>query len=67
MTTQEMLFGTQLCPVKQEELARLIGTSTSTVSRWKKNPGSIPWDKMKLIIKVRGLTGDDLMKMAKER
>ena len=67
MTTAEMLFGTQLCPVKQEELARLIGTSTSTVSRWKKNPGSIPWDKMKLIIKVRGLTGDDLIKMAKER
>lgn len=67
MTTAEMLFGTKLTPVNQEELARLIGCNQSSISRWKKNPGLIPWDKMKLIIRIRGLSADDLMKMAKER
>lgn len=67
MTTAEILFGTKLTPVNQAELARLIGCNQSSISRWKRNPGLIPWEKMKLIIKARGLTSDDLMKMAKER
>lgn len=67
MTTAEKLFGTRLCPVNQGELARITGVSQSTVCRWRKNPGSIPWEKMKILIRVRGLTADDLMKMAKER
>lgn len=67
MTTSEVLFGTKLCPVNQGELARLVGVNQSTVSRWRKNPNSIPWEKMKLLIRVRGLTGDDLIKMAKEK
>ena len=67
MTTQEYLFGTVLCPVNRKELARLVGVNQSTVSRWSQNPGQIPWDKMKLIIRIRGLAAEDLMKMAKER
>lgn len=67
MTTSEMLFGTKLCPVNQEEMARLIGVNQSTVSRWRKEPGAIPWSKMKILIKIRGLTAEDLMRMAKER
>ena len=67
MTTTEMLFGTKLCPVNQKEMARLVGVDQSTVSRWRKEPGSIPWDKMKLIIRIRGLSAEDVMKMAKER
>ena len=67
MTTQEYLFGTVLCPVNRKELARLVGVNQSTVSRWSQNPGQIPWDKMKLIIRIRGLSAEDLMKMAKER
>ena len=67
MTTSEILFGTKLCPVNQEEMARLIGVNQSTISRWRKEPGAIPWDKMKLIIRIRGLSAEDLMKMAKER
>ena len=66
MTTAEMLFGTKLAPVRQEEMARLTGTSQATISRWKKNPGLIPWSKMKLLIRLRGISQDDLMKMAKE-
>lgn len=67
MTTSEMLFGTKLAPVNQTEMARLIGCSQATVSRWRKDPGLIPWDKMKLLIRIRGISQDDLMKMAKER
>lgn len=67
MTTQEYLFGTVLCPVNQKEMARLAGVNPATISRWRKNPGSIPWDKMKQIIKIRGLSAEDLMKMVKER
>lgn len=67
MTTSELLFGTKLCPVNQKEMARLAGVNPATISRWRKNLGSIPWDKMKQIIKIRGLSAEDLMKMAKER
>lgn len=67
MTTTEMLFGTKLCPVNQKEMARLVGVDQSTVSRWRKEPGAIPWNKMKILIRIRGLTAEDLMKMAKER
>jgi hypothetical protein len=67
MVTAEKLFGTRLCPVNQKELARIAGVNQSTVCRWRKNPGSIPWEKMKILIRVRGLTADDLMKMAKEQ
>lgn len=67
MTTMEMLFGTRLSPVNQEQLARLVGVNQSTVSRWRKDPGMIPWGMMKKIIKARGLTGDDIAKMAREK
>ena len=67
VTTTEMLFGTKLCPVNRKEMARLVGVNQSTISRWSQNPGAIPWDKMKLIIRIRGLSAEDLMKMAKER
>lgn len=67
MTTAEILFGTKLCPVNKAEMARLVGVNQSTVSRWAKDPDSIPWNKMKLIIRLRGLTAEDLMTMAKER
>lgn len=67
MTTSEILFGTKLCPVNQKEMARLVGVDQSTVSRWRKEPGAIPWNKMKMIIRIRGLTAEDLMKMAKEK
>lgn len=67
MTTQEMLFGTRLCPVRTGELASMLGVTQPTIYRWKKNPGSIPWGKMKMLIKIRGLSPDDVMKMAKER
>ena len=67
MTTAEILFGTRLCPVNQQEMARLVGVDKSTISRWRKNPGAIPWDKMKVIIRIRGITAEDLAKMAKEK
>ena len=67
MTTSELLFWTKLCPVNQKEMARLAGVNPATISRWRKNPGSIPWDKMKRIIRIRGLSAEDLMEMAKER
>ena len=67
MTTSEILFGTKLCPVNQKEMARLVGVDQSTVSRWRKEPGAIPGNKMKMIIRIRGLTAEDLMKMAKEK
>lgn len=67
MTTAEMLFGTKLNPVNQEELARRVGVGKSSISRWKKNPEMIPWGKMKLLIRARGLTGEDIAKIAKER
>ena len=67
MVTSERLFGTKLQPVNAAELSRLVGVSHKTISNWKKNPGSIPWEKMKLLIRVRGLTADEVMKMARER
>lgn len=67
MTTKELLFGTALCPVNKVELARIVGVTPPTVYRWSKDPGLIPWEKMKKIIKVRGLSAEDVMKMVKER
>lgn len=67
MTTAEILFGTKLCPVNKKEMARLVGVTPGTVNNWTKDPGTIPWNKMKLIIRLRGLTAEDLMTMAKER
>lgn len=67
MTTSELLFGTKLCPINQKEMARLAGVNPATISRWRKNPGSIPWNKMRILVRIRGLTAEDLMKMAKER
>lgn len=67
VTTQEMLFGTKDFPGNQYNLARVLGVNQSTICRWRKNPGSIPWEKMKLLIRYRGLDAQDLMKMAKER
>lgn len=66
MTTSEILFGTRLCPVNQKEMARMVGVNPSTISRWRKDPGLIPWNKMQLLIRIRSLTADDLMRMAKE-
>ena len=66
MTTKELLFGTALCPVSRIELARIVGVTPATVYRWSKDPGTIPWGKMKKIIKVRGLSAEDVMKMTKE-
>lgn len=66
MTTSEILFGTKLCPVNQKEIARMVGVNPSTISRWRKDPGSIPWNKMQLLIRLRGVSADDLMRMAKE-
>lgn len=66
MTTSEILFGTKLCPVNQEEMARMLGVNQSTISRWRKDPGLIPWGKMQLLIRIRNVTAYDLMKMAKE-
>ena len=67
MTTTEKIFGTQLCPVNLHELSRITGIGPSTLWRWRNNPDLIPWGKMKLLIKVRGLSSDDLMKMVKEK
>ena len=67
MTTQEYLFGTVLCPVNKKELARIIGVAPSTLSRWAKDPGTIPLDKFKAIVKARGCSEGDIVKMVKER
>ncbi len=67
MTTQEMLFGTKDFPGNQYILAQVLGVNQSTICRWRKNPGAIPWEKMKLLIRYRGLDAEDLMKMARER
>lgn len=67
MTTVELLFGTKLCPVNSAEMAKIAGVDKSTICRWRKNPDSIPWNKMKILIKARGLSGDEVMKMARER
>ena len=67
MTTPEMLFGTRLYPVRTCDLAEMLGVTPTTIYRWKQNPSMIPWGKMKLLIKIRGLSSDDVMKMATER
>jgi len=67
MTTAERLFGTKLNPVNQKELARLTGVDQSTISRWKRDPGAIRWRDMKKLVKARGITGEDLAMMAREK
>lgn len=67
MTTKELLFGTKLFPVNKKELARLIGVSPSTIYYWVKDPGTIPLDKFRLIVKVRGCSEGDIVKMVKEK
>lgn len=67
MTTREMLFGTKLNPVCRKEMARIVGCSHTTIGRWREDPDMIPWGKMKVLIRLRKLTPDDLMKMAREK
>lgn len=67
MTTSELLFGTSINTTSTSNLAAAVGVSPRTINNWKRDPGKIPWEKMKLLVKIRHLSGDDLIRMTKER
>lgn len=66
MTTAEMLFGTEINTTATVNLAAAVGVTPRTINNWRRDPEKIPWGKMKTIIRIRSLSGDDLIRMAKE-
>ena len=67
MTTAEMLFGTRGHPANQELMAKAVGIHQTTVSRYSRDIGRIPWGVMKQIIRYQGLSKDDVWKMVQEK
>ena len=66
MTTSEILFGTRLAPVSKKELSRLTGISVATLNRWQGNTDMIPLGKLKLLLRVRNVSAEQVAKILKE-
>ena len=66
MTTSEILFGTRLAPVSKKELSRLTGISVATLNRWRGNTDMIPLGKLKLLLRVRNVSAEQVAKILKE-
>ena len=66
MTTSEILFGTRLAPVSKKELSKLTGISVATLNRWQGNTDMIPLGKLKLLLRVRNVSAEQVAKIMKE-
>ena len=66
MTTSEILFGTRLAPVSKKELSKLTGISVATLNRWQGNTDMIPLGKLKLLLRVRNVSAEQVAKILKE-
>lgn len=55
MTKSEILFGTGVNAVNMARLSVAVGVSKGTMSRWKKEPDSIPLWAVSRICRLRGV------------
>ncbi len=61
----ELLFGTKLKPVSVVALAKQTHIPESTLRMYKRNPGIIPLDRLRIIVKALGLSDEDVSKLIK--
>jgi hypothetical protein len=59
----ELLFGTKLQPVSIVVLSKQTKIPESTLRLYKRNPGTIPLDRLRIIVKALGLSEDDVNKL----
>ncbi len=59
-TAQEILFGSGLRRARAPELAKAIGVSERTARRWMANPDLIPYEKLKIVIRLQNIPDDQV-------
>jgi hypothetical protein len=61
----ELLFGTKLKPVSVVALAKQTHIPESTLRMYKRNPGIIPLDRLRIIVKALGLSEEEVVKLVR--
>lgn len=61
----ELLFGTKLQPVSIVVLSKQTKIPESTLRLYKRNPGTIPLDRLRIIVKALGLSDEEVSKLIK--
>lgn len=59
----ELLFGTKLQPVSIATLSKVTKIPESTLRLYKRNPGTIPLDRLRIIVKALGLSEEDIKQL----
>lgn len=59
----EILFGTKLKPVSITALSKTTKIPESTLRLYKRNPGTIPLDRLRIIVKALGLSEEDFKRL----
>jgi hypothetical protein len=59
----ELLFGTKLQPVSIVVLSKQTKIPESTLRLYKRNPGIIPLDRLRIIVKALGLSEEEVVKL----
>lgn len=67
MTASEILFGTAINSVNTVKLAAAVGVSPGTIRIWKKNPDQIPLGKLRILVKVRSMDNEKIVKVVKNQ
>lgn len=62
-----IIFGGGTNRPVQASIARAVGVSPSTISRWKENPKLIPLGDLQTLCRIRGLTDEQIVKIIRER
>lgn len=66
MSEVEILFGDGLTKVNRPALAKALGVSNQTLTRWKRDPGMIPVGKLKIWCRVLRLTDEEKARLLSE-
>lgn len=62
-----IIFGGSINAPPQARLAREIGRSKSTITRWRDDPMQIPLGDLQKLCRIRGLTDEELLHIIKGR
>lgn len=58
-----ILFGTDIQPVNLAALSKKTHIPESTLRLYRRNPGTIPLDRLRIIVKAVGLSSEDIQKL----
>lgn len=65
LTAETILFGGNINAPVKTRLAKAVGVSDMTISRWSKSADSIPLSKLRALCRIRGLSDRQMLDILK--